>query len=161
MAALKIDSKTSALVLIDLQKGITARTTAPHSSDTVVKNAARIAERFRTVSATVVLVHVDYLPDLRDMLFPEADAPFRTKDSPPLPKDWAEFVPGGSGLDRETSSSPSANGARSTGPSSTSSFAAGAYGPSSWEGLPRTWEWSLRPATPSSAGTSLSSSRTR
>ena len=94
MTSLKIDPKTSALVLIDLQKGITARTTGPHSSDAVVKNAARIAERFRTLTATVVLVHVAYSPDLRDMLFPEADAPFRTKDSPPLPTDWAEFVAG-------------------------------------------------------------------
>jgi nicotinamidase-related amidase len=93
MPSLKIDPKKSALVLIDLQKGITARTTAPHSSDRVVKNAARIAARFRTLAAAVVLVNVDYSPDLRDMLFPEADAPFRTKDSPPLPKDWAEFVP--------------------------------------------------------------------
>jgi nicotinamidase-related amidase len=93
MASLEIDPKTSALVLIDLQKGIAARTTAPHSSDAVVKNAARIAERFRTLGATVVLVHVDYSPDLRDMLFPEADAPFRTKDSPALPENWAEFVP--------------------------------------------------------------------
>ncbi|HVO84237.1 MAG TPA: hydrolase [Syntrophobacteria bacterium] len=92
MTSFTIDPKTSALVLIDLQKGITARTTAPRSSDVVVKNAARIAERFRTLAATVVLVHVAYSPDLRDMLFPEADAPFRTKDSPPLPKDWAEFV---------------------------------------------------------------------
>jgi len=93
MSSLKLDPKRSALVLIDLQKGITARTVAPHSSDGVVKNAARIAERFRKLAAPVVLVHVDYSPDLRDMLFPEADAPFRTKDSPPLPKDWAEFVP--------------------------------------------------------------------
>jgi nicotinamidase-related amidase len=93
MASLKIDPKKSALVLIDLQKGITARTTAPHSSDRVVRNAARIAARFRTLAAAVVLVNVDYSPDLRDMLLPEADAPFRTKDSPPLPKDWAEFVP--------------------------------------------------------------------
>ena len=94
MTSFEIDPKTSALVLIDLQKGITARTTAPHSSAAVAKNAARIAGRFRTLAATVVLVHVDYSPDLRDMLFPEADAPFRTKDSPPLPKDWAEFVAG-------------------------------------------------------------------
>jgi nicotinamidase-related amidase len=93
MASLKIDPTKSALVLIDLQKGITARTTAPHSSDRVVKNAAQIAERFRTLAATVVLVHVEYSPDLRDLLLPEADAPFRTKDSPPLPRDWAEFVP--------------------------------------------------------------------
>jgi nicotinamidase-related amidase len=93
MASLKIDSKTSALVLIDLQKGITARKTAPHSSDGVVKNAIRMAARFRSLAAPVVLVHVDFSPDLRDMLSPDADAPFRTKDSPPLPKDWAEFAP--------------------------------------------------------------------
>jgi nicotinamidase-related amidase len=94
MSTLTIDSKTSALVLIDLQKGITARTTAPHSSELVVKNAIRIAARFRSLAAPVVLVHVAYSPDLGDMLVPEADAPFRTKDSPPLPKDWAEVVPG-------------------------------------------------------------------
>ena len=44
MQELTIDKTKTALVVIDLQNGIVGRTTAPYSSDSVVKNAAAIAD---------------------------------------------------------------------------------------------------------------------
>jgi len=90
MDALTLDPKTTALVLIDLQKGIAARQTAPHDSKDVVARARRLADRFRAVGGTVVLVHVSVSPDGRDRLTPRADAPM--PGGPVLP-DFAEFVP--------------------------------------------------------------------
>ena len=42
-----IDRAKTALVVIDLQKGVVGRQTAPHAADDVVKNAAAIANAFR------------------------------------------------------------------------------------------------------------------
>jgi nicotinamidase-related amidase len=85
-----LDLTSTALVLIDLQRGIVGMPLAPHAGALVVQNAARIAERFRAAKATVVLVHVAFSADGRDALKPEVDEPLRRG---PLPPDWAEFVP--------------------------------------------------------------------
>jgi nicotinamidase-related amidase len=42
-----IDRSKTALVVIDLQRGIVGRQTAPYASDIVVKNAAALADAFR------------------------------------------------------------------------------------------------------------------
>jgi len=54
-----IDQNT-ALVLIDLQKGIanTGRVTAPHSVKTVLENGARLVEAFHAANLPVVIVNV-------------------------------------------------------------------------------------------------------
>jgi nicotinamidase-related amidase len=90
MAASTLDPRTTALVLIDLQRGIVGRPTAPHSADDVVARAARIAGRFRELGAPVVLVHVAFSPDGADMLRQPVDAP-----NPPAerPAGWSEIVP--------------------------------------------------------------------
>jgi len=85
-----LDPKTTALVIIDLQKGIAARQTAPHSSETVVKNASRLADEFRRHGATVVPVHVSYSPDGGDRLKPIADSPPTIPAD--IPPDWSDFV---------------------------------------------------------------------
>jgi nicotinamidase-related amidase len=90
MDALTLSPQTTALVLIDLQRGIVARQTAPHAAKDVVARARRLADRFRAVGGTVVLVHVSYSSDGRDRLAPRADAPM---PSGPLPPDFAEIVP--------------------------------------------------------------------
>ena len=51
-----LDQKT-ALIIIDLQKGITALPTA-HSMETVVSNSAKLAEVFRRHQLPDVLVNV-------------------------------------------------------------------------------------------------------
>jgi nicotinamidase-related amidase len=90
MASLTLDPRTTALVLIDLQRGIVARTTAPHSADQVVERAARIADRFRQLGAPVILVHVDFSPDNGDMLRQPVDSPNPLAERPP---DWSHFAP--------------------------------------------------------------------
>jgi nicotinamidase-related amidase len=89
MSDLALDPKTTALVVIDLQRGIVARQTAPYASADVVARAARLADAFRNAGATVVLVNVAYAADRRDLLQPPVDSP----NPPHTPRpDWAEIV---------------------------------------------------------------------
>jgi nicotinamidase-related amidase len=92
MTSLTIDPRKTALVLIDLQQGIVGRPCAPRSGPDVVGNAERLAERFRALGATVVLVHVTFHPDFKDFLSPPADAatPFNVSALPPS---WSDIVP--------------------------------------------------------------------
>jgi len=90
MTDLQIEIHSTALVLIDLQRGIVARQTAPHSSADVVARAVRLADRFRKSGGQVVLVHVVFSSDDRDRLTPKTDAPPPT--SGPTPPDFGEIV---------------------------------------------------------------------
>jgi nicotinamidase-related amidase len=77
-----IDPKT-ALILIDLQKGIVGLPTA-HPAQEVVKLASRLADAFRRRGLPVVLVNV------------AGGAPGRTEQAPragSFPADWIELVP--------------------------------------------------------------------
>jgi nicotinamidase-related amidase len=85
----KINLAETALVLIDLQKGIVGRETAPHTSAEVVKRSAQLAARFRQANAPVVLVHVAFSPDFGDALKQEVDLKFQMGQLPP---DWTEIV---------------------------------------------------------------------
>ena len=85
-----LDPKSTALVVIDLQRGIVARETKPYTAAQVVERAARLTKRFRDAGALVVLVHVEFAFDLADRLNPPADSP---TPATPLPKEWSEFVP--------------------------------------------------------------------
>ena len=85
-----LDPQTTALLLIDLQRGIVARDTQPYTTAQVVEQAARLAKRFRDAGALVVLVHVAFAPDLSDRLNPPADSP---TPATPLPKEWSDIVP--------------------------------------------------------------------
>jgi nicotinamidase-related amidase len=74
---------TPALVVIDLQKGIVGRQTAPHTADAVVQRAAHLAAAFRRRGLPVVLVNVT------------GGAPGRTQVTRPQaapPSDWTELV---------------------------------------------------------------------
>lgn len=85
-----IDGSKTALVVIDLQKGVVGRETAPHAALAVVKNAALVADAFRKNNMPVFLVRVTPSPDGKDALRPAADSPIQF---PPMPADWAEIVP--------------------------------------------------------------------
>jgi nicotinamidase-related amidase len=88
MSDLKLDAKHTAIVVIDLQKGITARMGA--AAQPIVANAARILDAARTAGALPVLVHVGGSPDGKDRLHPPADTqPF----SGSFPPDWMELIP--------------------------------------------------------------------
>lgn len=92
MSDLVLDPSTTALVLIDLQRGIAAMTTAPHAAADVVANARRLVLRFRERGALVVFVRVDPGPHWE--LFPRvtADVP-RPRPAAALPPDWTEIMP--------------------------------------------------------------------
>ncbi|MCF3148312.1 isochorismatase family protein, partial [Streptomyces platensis] len=75
---------TTALVLIDLQKGIAGLPTAPVPAAGVIERAAGLAAAFRARGLPVVLVNVT------------GGAPGRTEHTRPAgepPADWAELVP--------------------------------------------------------------------
>jgi len=90
MSSLTLEPRTSALVLIDLQRGISAMPTKPHSAADVIARAAQLAARFRERGALVVLVNVD--PGPGGVLFPRllTDVPRPALDMPP---DWSKIVP--------------------------------------------------------------------
>lgn len=87
---LSIDPRRTALVLIDLQRGIAGMPVAPHSGPDVVARSVRLTEAFRKAGALVVLVHVAFSPDGKDMLQPEAD---NVPQRPAWPANWTEIVP--------------------------------------------------------------------
>lgn len=90
---IQLDPKHTALVLIDLQRGIVSMPLAPRSGEEVVETAKALAARFREAGAPVVLVHVGWAAD-------GADRPSRNVDKPMpvppggLPPEWMAFVDG-------------------------------------------------------------------
>jgi nicotinamidase-related amidase len=85
------DKNTTALVVIDLQKGIVNRQTHPHDSGTVVSNAIKLAEAFRKNDMPVFLVRVTPSADMKDGLKPIADSSTQMRGG--MGSDWAEIVP--------------------------------------------------------------------
>ncbi|HUY03034.1 MAG TPA: hydrolase [Rhodocyclaceae bacterium] len=90
MSNLSLDRSRTALVVIDLQKGIVARQTAPHAAERVVKNSAALATAFRDQGMPVFLVRVTPSADGKDALRPIADGAMPAQTPPP---DWANIVP--------------------------------------------------------------------
>jgi len=88
---LVLEPSTTALVVIDLQRGITGMGSEPRPPAEVIARAAQLAAAVRTAGGTVVLVHVMRSADGKDGLRPITDAPAATPR--PIPPDWAEFVP--------------------------------------------------------------------
>src|SRR5689334_14310688 len=90
MSDLALDPTTTALVLIDLQRGIAAGQTVPNAPADVVARAARLAAACRKAGVSVILVRVD--PGANGTLFPrpQADQP-----RPPMTitPEWTEFIP--------------------------------------------------------------------
>jgi nicotinamidase-related amidase len=89
MTPLQFDPKSTALVLIDLQNGIMARTLAPHTSSDVVARGAQLASALRAKGGTVAYVRVD----MNDIVLPPADAPGRDPNAPPPPASASLLVP--------------------------------------------------------------------
>lgn len=54
----KLDIKSIALLLIDLQKGIMHMETKPYSAGAVIRNASTFAGKFRDLGMPVFPVHV-------------------------------------------------------------------------------------------------------
>ncbi|MDA8390591.1 MAG: hydrolase [Gammaproteobacteria bacterium] len=90
MEPIQIHHRRTALVAIDLQRGIVARQTAPHPAAQVVVNTARLLTIARQRGLFVVLVNVDYASDGGDRVSRPCDQP-----APPgaFSADWAALVP--------------------------------------------------------------------
>jgi len=90
---IELDPQSTALVLIDLQKGILANALSPITGQELLARGQALAARFRAAAATVVLVNVAFSADGRDVLRQPVD------ELPPIPKggfpaDWSEFPSG-------------------------------------------------------------------
>lgn len=90
---LTLDPHTTALILIDLQKGIVSRPLAPHPGAQVVTIAKDLAGRFRGAGAPVVLVNVGFSADFKDALRQSVDQPF-TPPAGGFPPDFSELADG-------------------------------------------------------------------
>ncbi len=93
MSLPSLDPRTTALVLIDLQKGITGPGRAPYASEDVVAKGKALAERFRTAGGLVVLVHVHWAKDYSDALKQPVDEPAQLP-ADGLPEGWNDFSDG-------------------------------------------------------------------
>jgi len=89
MAELQLDPKRTAIVVIDLQKGIVQMRGSQAAE--VVKNCAIVLKGARAAGALPVLVHVGGDPTGADRLRPNADQPMRSMGE--LPPDWSELIP--------------------------------------------------------------------
>jgi nicotinamidase-related amidase len=89
MQELTIDKTKTALVVIDLQKGITSQTTKPYLAQDVIKNASKLVNVFRKNEMPVFLVHVIITKET--MLNVLSDESFLSYSTPS--PDWSEFVP--------------------------------------------------------------------
>jgi nicotinamidase-related amidase len=84
-----INPERTALVVIDLQKGIVNREFSPYTGAQVVKNASRLVNAFTKKGAFVVLVRVSSI-DGKDMLKPNTGL----KTNPvKFPEGWDSLVP--------------------------------------------------------------------
>ncbi|HEY3927908.1 MAG TPA: hydrolase [Candidatus Koribacter sp.] len=89
MSDLQIDPKKTALVVIDLQKGIVAQTPQPHAANDVISRTRQIAEKLRAKGGVCVYVRVN----MSDFLQLPVDQPMRPPNAPPPPPDASELVP--------------------------------------------------------------------
>ena len=87
---LKINIQKTAIVIIDLQKGIASMPTEPYSPEVVIANVVKLLTVVRKNNMPVFLVHVTPSPDLKDALRPNAETSFQMSGFNP---GWSEYVP--------------------------------------------------------------------
>jgi nicotinamidase-related amidase len=85
---MQLNAKNTALILIDLQKGVLARSVAPHAAADIYERSKRLAQVFRGAAAPVVWVRVSFSADLADAFRPPVDEPTNLAA---LPAGWDEF----------------------------------------------------------------------
>jgi nicotinamidase-related amidase len=89
MATLELDPRTTALIIIDLQRGVVGRQTAPYPAADVVDRCAKLAADFRSQNAPIVYVRVD----IANMFDVPVDSSMRPPGSPPPPPEFSELIP--------------------------------------------------------------------
>jgi nicotinamidase-related amidase len=89
---LTFEPRRTAIVVIDLQKGIAGMPGgAPYPKSAVIANAARLLIAARAAGAQPVLVHVGVAADGADRVHTPVDQPVRSFGA--LPPDWSELIP--------------------------------------------------------------------
>jgi nicotinamidase-related amidase len=88
---LKLDARHTAIVVIDLQKGIAGRPGAPYPPKAVVANCARILAAARAAGTQPVLIHVGGASDGADRLHTTTDQAWKLTG--PMTPDWSELIP--------------------------------------------------------------------
>jgi nicotinamidase-related amidase len=91
MSELIFDPRHTAVVVIDLQKGIVGFPGSPHSAASVVAKSVELLTAARSVRAQPILVHVERSPDSGDALQVASDQPMRATGA--MPPDWSELIP--------------------------------------------------------------------
>jgi nicotinamidase-related amidase len=92
MNELNLDPRCTAVIVIDIQKGIVAMAAgAPHPTPSVVANCVNLLTACRRAGAHPVLVHVGGSLNGADLLHPVADEPMRRAAA--LPSDWSDLLP--------------------------------------------------------------------
>ena len=90
--SLDLDPRKTALVLIDLQRGVLERPGAPRTSSEVLRHAVALAQACVEAQVLIVRVHVAFASDFSDMPGSLVDSPI---PRPPggLPAGWSDFAP--------------------------------------------------------------------
>ncbi len=87
--SLAIDTRKTALILIDLQNGIMAMPMQPHAKEGVLSKANELVNAFRKVDSPVVFVRVD----LASMNRLTTDVSHGDPSAPPPPPEASKLVP--------------------------------------------------------------------
>ncbi len=90
---MKVDPRTTALVMIDLQKGVIGRPLEPHTSAEVLELATELAGRLRVAGGLIVWVRACWSPDQGDALRQTVDQP-RVLPAGGFPADFATLPEG-------------------------------------------------------------------
>ncbi|MBX9710787.1 MAG: hydrolase [Xanthobacteraceae bacterium] len=90
---IQLDPKSTALVLIDLQKGILGYPLVPRTGAQILDIGKALAARFREAGAPVVLVNVRWSDDGGDVPGQNVDAPHQRPEGG-YPAGWADLVEG-------------------------------------------------------------------
>jgi len=91
MSELILEPRRTAVVVIDLQKGVVGFPGNPHSAASVVANAVALLDAARSAGAQPILVHVGRSADGGDGLKVTADEPMMRAGAS-MPTDWSELI---------------------------------------------------------------------
>lgn len=86
-----LNLKKTALLIIDLQKGILEMPTQPHSTQEILKNAHKLVSTFRQQDAFIAFIRVQF-HDGKDKLHPNAMKELPGKDAAPEFSQFAELL---------------------------------------------------------------------
>ena len=91
MSELILDPRSTAIVVIDIQKGVVGMPGAPHPTGSVAVNCVRLVAAVRRGGGQPILVHVGGSRGGADRLSLTADQPWSSPAA--LPPDWSDLAP--------------------------------------------------------------------